>query len=123
MGRYKSNRNNKTQKPNKEIRKMRFYYSSFTIILVICLIQLGYSALYNVLKVIAYKSKIMTLERTLKEAEIHKKDLSEKNNLYSTSRSYEDIARNDLKMAGPNEILVRINYNDEETDGDKKNVE
>ena len=102
---------------------MRFYYSSFTIILVICLIQLGYSALYNVLKVIAYKSKIMTLERTLKEAEIHKKDLSEKNNLYSTSRSYEDIARNDLKMAGPNEILVRINYNDEETDGDKKNVE
>ena len=74
-----------------------------------CLIQIGFSAILNVSKIIAYKAKIITLKRTLNDAENKNKDLKEQIKAYSSTENLEGIARNTLKMAGEDEVLIIIN--------------
>ncbi len=98
------------EKSRKEVRKTGFYYSFLTIALIFCLIEVGYSAILNITKLIAYKAKTVTLKKTLDEAESYNKDLKDNIKLYSSStQNLEGIARNTLKMAGEDEVLVIIN--------------
>lgn len=97
----------------KEYRHQGFYYSFLTIVLLFCLIQMGCSAIYNISKVISHKAKIATLKKVLNNAEDHNKDLKREIQAYSSAKNLEGIARNNLKMAGEDEILIIINNKQE----------
>ena len=54
---------NKEEKKSKEKIKSKnssngFYYSFLTIVLLLCLAQISFSAILNISKIIAYKQKI-----------------------------------------------------------------
>ena len=106
-------------KTMKELRHDKFYYSFLTIVLIFCLVQIGFSAILNITKVISHKTKIMALKRVLHEAEDQNRDLKKEIQAYSSAQNLEGIARNNLKMAAPNEIMIIIN--NPKTDNKKKN--
>ena len=120
----KDNKENEI-KVRKEIRKSGFYYSFLTLVLILCLILMGYSAIRNVAKLVSYKAKIITLKKTLNEAQEHNKDLKSEIEVYSATQNLEGIARNNLKMAGEDEVLIIINNNpsDKNNKKDKKKTE
>ena len=88
---------------------MGFAYSFFTIVLIFCLIQIGYGAILNVSKIISYKGKMITLENLLRQAQDRNQDLKNEKKVVTSDNSLEGIARNNLKMAGEDEVLVIIN--------------
>ncbi len=97
------------RKSKKHKQKIGFYYSFLTFVLLFCLVQVGFGAILNISKTIAYKSKINTMRRVRDEAEQRNKDLKSDIKLFSKTSSLEEIARNNLKMAGEKEVLVIIN--------------
>ncbi len=100
----------KTQKKNdKRKNKIRFYYSFLTIVLLICLAQIGISALNNIAKSISYHGKINKMKDLNKQAYAENQRLKEELEDFSSMKSLEGIARNNLKMAGEDEVLVIIN--------------
>jgi len=100
----------KTKVKNKQRKnKIRFYYSALTIVLLICLAQIGFSAILNISKTISYQTKINTMKKTKAQAETRNKKLKQEIKNFSTASSLESIARNNLKMAGEDEVLVIIN--------------
>lgn len=96
-------------KSKKHKRKIVVCYSFLTFVLLFCLVQVGVSVILNTSKTIAYHGKIKTMNKVRDEAEQRNKDLKSDIKLFSKSSSLEEIARNNLKMAGDNEILVIIN--------------
>ena len=109
-----------TDKRKKQSRKTGFYYSFFTIILIFCLIQIGYGAILNVSKIISYQGKMVTLQDLLKKAQMRNEDLKTEKKVVTSDNSLEGIARNNLKMAGEDEVLVIINKKVEEAPKPKK---
>lgn len=100
----------KTQeKNNKRKNKIRFYYSFLTIVLLICLVQIGVSAFNNITKSISYHGKIKKMKALNQQAYVENKRLKEELEDFSSMKSLEAIARNNLKMAGEDEVLVIIN--------------
>lgn len=88
----------------------QFYYSFLTIVLLICLVQLTISGvLLNVTKVVSYHSKISTLESKQITAKAKNAQLKKDIKNFSTAATMESIARNNLKMAGKDEVLVIVN--------------
>lgn len=93
----------------KKIRKVRFYHSFLTIILLLCVIQIGRSALLNLAKIVAYQTKIV------KAQDLHSKAINRntylKNEIqnFNSMNKVESIARNNLKMAAKDEVLIIIN--------------
>ena len=110
----------KAIKSRKERQKKEVYYSFLTIILLLCLIQIGFSAIRNITKLVSLKAKIVTMKRTLNEAEDLNKTLKEEDKMYSSAQNLEGIARNSLKMAGKDEVLIIINNDTDDTNQDKK---
>lgn len=100
--------------------KKGFYYSFLTIVLLFCLLQVGFGVILNISKTISYKTKINTLEKVRDEAEARNLDLKDDIKQFSTTGSLEGIARNNLKMAGEDEVLVIINNEPKETANTKK---
>lgn len=104
----------KTKTKNKQRKnKIRVYYSLLTIVLLICLAQIGFSAILNISKTISYQTKINTMKKTKFQAEKRNKKIKEEIKNFSTASSLESIARNNLKMAGEDEVLVIINTAEE----------
>lgn len=100
----------KTQeKNNKRKNKIRFYYSFLTIVLLICLVQIGVSAFNNITKSISYHGKIKKMKALNQQAYAENRKLKEELEDFSSMKSLEAIARNNLKMAGEDEVLVIIN--------------
>ncbi|MDD3437336.1 MAG: septum formation initiator family protein [Candidatus Gastranaerophilales bacterium] len=100
----------KTKTKNKQRKtKIRVYYSLLTIVLLICLAQIGFSAILNITKTISYQTKINTMKKTKYQAMKRNENLKEEIKNFSTASSLEAIARNNLKMAGDDEVLVIIN--------------
>ena len=114
--------NTKTKKKKKKrhSRKTGFYYSFLTIVLLFCLIQIGYGAILNISKIIAYQGKKVTLENLLKNTKARNQDLKSEKKLITSDNSLEGIARNNLKMAGEDEVLIIINQKVEEPEKKKK---
>lgn len=106
-------------KKRKKVKK-GFYYSFLTLVLMFCLIQVGFGAILNISKTISYKSKINTLEDVRDKAEARNQDLKQDIKLFSSMSTLEGIARNNLKMAGENEVLVIINNEPKETQAQDK---
>ena len=89
------------------------YYSFLTIVLLVCILILAYSTFLNVTKIIAYEGKIKNLKQI--QIETNEKNTSLKKQLEDLdARSYEAIARNNLKMAKEDEVLVIVHENEEE---------
>ncbi|MFA7658264.1 MAG: septum formation initiator family protein [Candidatus Gastranaerophilaceae bacterium] len=109
----------KTKIKNKQRKnKIRVYYSLLTIVLLICLAQIGFSAILNISKTISYQTKINTIKKTKYQAEKRNEKLKQEIKNFSSASSLESIARNNLKMAGEDEVLVIINTA-EEANSDK----
>jgi cell division protein FtsB len=100
--------------------KTGFYYSFLTIVLLFCLVQIGFGAILNISKTIAYRGKISTLTKIRDLAESQNQDLKQNIKFFSSTSSLEGIARNNLKMAGEDEVLVIINNNQSQQSGKKK---
>ena len=91
-----------------------------TIVLLICLVQIGFSALLNISKTISYQRKVVQIKQIRDEAEKKNKRLKQEIKDFSSVKSLEAIARNNLKMAGEDEVLILINDNKEEENINKK---
>ncbi len=89
--------------------KTGFYYSFLTVVLLFCLIQIGFGAILNISKTVAYRTKIATLTKIRDSAEARNQDLKQDIKSFSSMSSLEGIARNNLKMAGEDEVLILIN--------------
>lgn len=85
-----------------------------------CLIQIGFGAILNISKTISYRAKISTLTKIRDSAENQNQELKQDIKLFSSTQSLEGIARNNLKMAGEDEVLVLINNNQPQTTKHKK---
>ena len=111
-----------TEKSKKS--KTSFYYSFLTLVLLFCLIQIGFGAILNISKTISYRAKISTLTKIRDSAENQNQELKQDIKLFSSTQSLEGIARNNLKMAGNDEVLIIINeikkQSNEETQSNKK---
>lgn len=96
-------------------RKIGVYYSFLTFVLLFCLVQVGFGAILNISKIIAYKAKINTMEKVRDDAETRNKELKNDIKQFSRTSSLEEIARNNLKMAGEDEVLVLINNTNQDS--------
>ena len=114
----------KTKTKNKQRKtQIRVYYSLLTIVLLICLAQIGFSAILNISKTISYQTKINTMKKTKYQAKKRNEKLKKEIKNFSSASSLESIARNNLKMAGEDEVLVIINTAEEaNSDKNSKNV-
>jgi cell division protein FtsL len=100
----------KAKMKNKQRKtKIRLYYSFLTVVLLICLAQIGVSAILNISKTISYQTKINKIEKTKSQALKRNEKLKQEIKNFSSESSLESIARNNLKMAGEDEVLVIIN--------------
>ena len=100
---------NISQAEKRRNRKTGFYYSFLTIVLLFCLVQIGYGAILNVSNIISYQGKLLTLENVLKQAKLQNEDLKAEKKMITSDNSLEGIARNNLKMAKQDEVLIIIN--------------
>ncbi len=98
----------------KKIRKIRFYHSFLTIILLIIVCQISFSALLNLAKIVVYQAKIITANELKAKAESRNRNLKNEISNFSSMYKVESIARNNLKMAAKDEVLIIINQNKEE---------
>ena len=102
--------NKKNHKKDIKNRKnIGFCYSFLTIVLIFCLIQIGYGAILNISKIVAYQGKRITLENLLKQTKLRNQDLQFERKMITQDNSLEGIARNNLKMAKEDEVLIIIN--------------
>ena len=108
------------QTPKKKKNKTGVYYSFLTVVLFLCLIQIGFGAILNISKTISYRAKISTLTKIRDNAETQNQELKQDIKLFSSTQSLEGIARNNLKMADEDEVLVLINANQPQTKPKKK---
>ena len=83
--------------------------SFFTIILLLCLIQILISAVINRSKVISYKAKIVQITNVRDAALELNEQLNESIKNFSNVAGLEAIARNNLKMSSEDEVMVIIN--------------
>ena len=104
----------------KKNHKTGFYDSFLTLVLLFCLIQIGFGAILNISKTISYRAKISTLSKIRDNAENQNQELKEDIKLFSSTSSLEGIARNNLKMAGEDEVLILINNNQTQNTDKKK---
>jgi len=100
--------------------KSNVYYSFLTIVLLICLVQIGFSAILNISKSISYKTKVVQIKKIRDEAENKNKKLKREIKDFSSVESLEAIARNNLKMAGEDEVLILINDKEKEQENIEK---
>ncbi len=98
----------------KKIRKVRFYHSFLTIVLLLCVFQISYSALLNLAKIVVYQTKIIKAQELKTQAETRNKNLKNEIKNFSSMYKVESIARNNLKMAAKDEVLIIINQPQEE---------
>ena len=102
---------NKQKKKNKNVR---IYRSFLTFVLVLCIIQMGRSTLLNVSKIVMYQGKIKKSEELQKEAKERHEILEKSIKTHNSLEQIESIARNNLKMAAQDEVLIIINKQQEE---------
>ena len=93
----------------KKIRKIKFYHSFLTIVLLICVAQIGYSALLNLAKIVVYQTKIIKAQELNANAKNRNNYLKTEINNFNSMHKVESIARNNLKMAAKDEVLIIIN--------------
>lgn len=84
-------------------------YSALTLALLIFIAQTGFSLVMNILRNIDIYSKLQKVTHAHTYSVKRNNNLKNELNSFNTAKNLESIARNNLKMAGPNEILLIIN--------------
>lgn len=92
-----------------------------TYVLLICIVELAFGAIQNINKNINFSYKIKGLENKRNEELGRNKQLKSEIENFNSDVILESIARNNLKMAGEDEILLIINK-PEENQGDIVNA-
>ncbi len=100
--------NSKNQKTKS---KIRIYYSFLTVTLLLCIVYFSYSAFLNISKCINMPNKTHKMRELNRAAIAQNKKLKDEIANFESLQSLEAIARNNLKMAGEDEILVIVNDN------------
>ena len=90
-------------------KREKLYYSGLTIFLMLALIQVGWSVVMNFSKVVSFNSKISTLKKMKQASVDYNEQLKNEIQSYSQVSNLEGIARNSLKMASEDEVLILIN--------------
>ena len=106
----------------KKIRKIRFYHSFLTIVLLLCVFQISYSAILNLAKIVVYQTKIVKAQELLDKATTRNKFLKNEIQNFSSMKRVESIARNNLKMAAKDEVLIIINQPQEKATDKKQGL-
>ena len=109
MSKKKTQSQKMSEAEKKKSRKTGFYYSFLTVILVFCFLKIGHGALLNISKIVSYQGKMHTLEKVLEQTKLRNEDLKAERKMITSDNSLEGIARNNLKMAGKDEVLILIN--------------
>ena len=99
----------KKNKHSEKKKAVKLRYSFLTLILLSCLGYVGVSAFYNISKSINYQGKIRKMRQVKEQAMFNNIRLKEELDNFNSLKSLEAIARNNLKMAGDDEVLVIIN--------------
>lgn len=99
------------EKARKNRKEKHTFYSMLTFVLIICLIQAIRGAFLNVENYFSLNKKIAKLEQIKATSTEENQDLKEKIAEFKSMKGIEDVARNELKMAGKNEVLVLIKEN------------
>ena len=89
-------------------RTTKKHYSLLTFVLLICIVELAISCFTNINKSINFSSKIEGLEKKRSEELIKNEQLNSQIKNFDSEAILESITRNNLKMAGENEVLVII---------------
>ncbi len=103
------NRNEVQNKNAEQKEKKKRRFSWLTFVLIICIIELAVSAFNNINKNINFVSKVKGLESKRNEELDRNKQLKSELENFNSEATLESIARNNLKMAGKNEILIIMN--------------
>lgn len=115
-------KNNQNYIGNKPKKKLKLHYSMLTVVLLICIIELTVSAVQNINKNIHFTSKIKRLENKRNEELSKNKQLKSEIENFNSDMILESIARNNLKMAGKDEILIIMNKPEIQQDEEPVNV-
>ncbi len=108
------------EKNIKKPAKRKLHYSMLTIVLLICIVELVVSNVQNISKNIHYAGKIHGLEKKRNEELAKNNQLKSEIENYNSKETIESIARNNLKMAEKDEILIIINKPKETEEKDSK---
>lgn len=106
----------KNEKGEKNIdnKSGKMKISLLTFVLIICILELIFGAVQNINKSINFSSKIKGLEQKRDEELNKNKQLKSEIENFNSDMILESIARNNLKMAGEDEVLIIINKPKEE---------
>ncbi len=96
-------------------------FTWLSIVLLICIIELAVSNINNINKNISFVSKIKGLENKRNEELDKNKQLKSEIENFNSQTTLESIARNNLKMAGKNEVLIIINEPKPAAEEEEKN--
>lgn len=110
------------KKAKKSRKEKNALYSMLTFVLVICLIQAIRGAVLNVENYFSLNRKIAKLEKIRQKSTEENADLKAKIGEFKSMQGIEDVARNELKMAGKDEVLVLIKDNAKESPAEAKIV-
>ncbi len=118
--RRKSKIFSKTKKLEKAKRNLssreRIYYSGLTLFLLFAILQVGWSVVMNFSKAVSFNSKKVELEHLKDATTARNEQLKAEIQSYSQISQLEGIARNSLKMASEDEVLILINEQQQQTD-------
>jgi len=98
----------RSKKQLRRIYKKRVYYFGIAIILCVCIMQFFYSSLYNFTRYIVLNNQENRLQELKQSALRKNKQLKNQLVVYSSYKGIEELARNNLKMVGKDEVLVLI---------------
>ena len=98
----------------KKSKNIRIYRSFLTIVLLLCILQMAKSTIINISKVIIYQEKIHKSLELKEKAKEENQSLEDNVKVNNSMDQIESIARNNLKMAAKDEVLIIINQSDED---------
>ncbi len=115
-----SNNNNKSIEQDVHIGRKKRYFSFLTFVLILCIIELSFSAFQNINKNFHFNSKIKDLENKRNEEKSKNEQLKSELENFDSASTLESIARNNLKMAEKDEILIIINKSNEKVSSEEE---
>ena len=96
------------KKQVRKIYKERIYHIFLSFIIIVCFLQLICGTGMNITRFITLNKQIHELRELNQDATKKNIQLREQLKIYSSCRGIEELARNNLKMVGKDEILVLI---------------
>lgn len=104
----KPKRSSLDKKQLRKIYKERVYHVLLSFIMAICFLQLIYGTGINIARFITLNKQIHELRELNQAANEKNIQLKEQLKIYSSYSGIEELARNNLKMVGKDEVLVLI---------------